>query len=271
MVQKGNGITGEVRRTLYFLRLPKLERPRLLARKQQLELARAQIARYPNLFARYFAWLKEHLSEPHMLPVSLVRSEFTAALPPEQQKLSRRYDFAWRLIALQFAAMMLPEPEKEQLRRQVLQVLKSGKADYYCHFHHHGPFFPGFVAAFLDLVAADIGENAQEVRQLREFLATRLGDMNVFAWTLAAMGDPPSERERMLLWHLMTWTVNAERYFTVHAGKRGGTWWLNQRTACHCPFGAYAFAFFYLRHFYGEDRYHYRTFVRGFLTHVRLS
>lgn len=267
---------GEVRRAFYFLKLPKLERPRLLARKHQLELARAQIARYPNLFARYFAWLKEHLSEPHILPVSLVRSEFTAALPPEQQKLSekggwRRYDFAWRLIALQFAAMMLPEPEKEQLRQQVLQVLKSGKADTYCHFHHHGPFFPGFVAAFLDLVAADMGENAKEVRQLREFLATRLGDMNVFAWTLAAMGDPPSERERMLLWHLMAWTVNAERYFTVHAGKRGGTWWLNQRTACHCPFGAYAFAFFYLRHFYGEDRYHYRTFVRGFLTHARLS
>ncbi len=267
---------GKVRRTFYFLKLPKLERPRLLARKQQIELARSQIARYPNLFTRYFAWLKEHLSEPHILPVSLVRSEFTAALPPEQQKLSerggwRRYDFAWRLIALQFAAMMLPEPEKEQLRQQVLQVLKSGKADTYCHFHHHGPFFPGFVAAFLDLVASDIGENAQEVRQLKEFLASRLGDMNVFAWTLAAMGDPPSERERMLLWHLMTWTVNAERYFTVHAGKRGGTWWLNQRTACHCPFGAYAFAFFYLRHFYGEDRYHYRTFVRGFLTHARLS
>jgi DNA-binding beta-propeller fold protein YncE len=272
----GSGTMGEIRRTFYFLKLPKLERPRLLARKQQFELARAQIARYPSLFARYFAWLKEHLSEPHMLPISLVRSEFTAALPPEQQKLSekggwRRYDFAWRLIALQFAAMMLPEPEKEQLRQQVLQVLKSGKADTYCHFHHHGPFFPGFVAAFLDLVAADIGENAQEVRQLREFLAARLGDMNVFAWTLAAMGNPPSERERMLLWHLMTWTVNAERYFTVHAGKRGGTWWLNQRTGCHCPFAAYGFAFFYLRHFYGEDRYHHRTFVRGFLTHARLS
>jgi len=241
-----------------------------------LERAKGVIARYPQLFARYFAWLKEHLSEPNMLPVSLARSEFTAALPPEQQRLSekggwRRYDFAWRLIALQFAAMMLPENERQNLRQQVLQVLKSGKADTYCHFHHHGPFFPGFVAAFLDLVAADIGENAEEVRRLREFLATRLGDMNVFAWTLAAMSDPPSERERMLLWHLMTWTVNAERYFTVHAGKRGGTWWLNQRTACHCPFGAYAFAFFYLRHFYGEDRYHHRTFVRGFLTHARLS
>ncbi|MFN4180713.1 MAG: hypothetical protein ACK4I8_10400, partial [Armatimonadota bacterium] len=229
-----------------------------------------------QLFARYFAWLKEHLSEPSMLPVSLLSSEFTLALPPEQQKFSRqggwrRYDFAWRLIALQFAAMMLSENERETLRQQVLQVIKSGKADTYCHFHHHGPFFPGFVAAFLDLVAADIGENADEVRRLREFLATRLGDMNVFAWTLAAMSDPPSERERMLLWHLMSWTVNAERYFTVHAGKRGGTWWLNQRTACHCPFGAYAFAFFYLRHFYGEERSHYRTLIRGFLTHARLS
>ena len=167
--------------------------------------------------------------------------------------------------------MMLPENERQTLRQQVLQVLKSGKADAYCHFHHHGPFFPGFVAAFLNLVAADISESADEVRRLREFLATRLGDMNVFAWTLAAMGDPPSERKRMLLWHLMTWTVNSERYFTVHAGKRGGTCWLNQRTGCHCPFGAYAFAFFYLRHFYGEERFHYRTFVRGFLTHARLS
>lgn len=267
---------GVLRRTFYFLRLPKLERPRLLARRSQLEQAKGQIARYPRLFARYFAWLKEHLSEPNMLPVSLLRSEFTPVLPPEQKKLSeqggwRRYDFAWRLIALQFATMMLPDNERQTLRQQVLQVLKSGKADTYCHFHHHGPFFPGFVAAFLDLVAADIGENADEVKRLREFLATRLGDMNVFAWTLAAMSDPPSERERMLLWHLMTWTVNAERYFTVHAGKRGGTWWLNQRTACHCPFGAYAFAFFYLRHFYGEDRFHYRTFIRGFLTHARLS
>ncbi|MFA0750545.1 MAG: hypothetical protein SLRJCFUN_000948 [Candidatus Fervidibacter sp.] len=267
---------GTVRRNFYFLRLPKLERPRLLTRRNHLERAKAVMARYPQLFARYFAWLKEHLSEPSILPVSLLRSEFVAALPPEQQKLSnqggwRRYDFAWRLIALQFAAMMLPEQERQTLRQQVLQVLKSGKADTYCHFHHHGPFFPGFVAAFLDLVAADIGEDADEVRRLREFLATRLGDMNVFAWTLAAMSDPPSERERILLWHLMTWTVNAELYFTVHAGKRGGTWWLNQRTACHCPFGAYAFAFFYLRHFYGEERYHYRTFVRGFLTHARLS
>ncbi len=267
---------GTLKQTFYFLRLPKLERPRLLARRPQIERARIEMARYPQLFARYFAWLKEHLNEPNMLPVSLLRSEFTAVLPTEQQRFSerggwRRYDFAWRLIALQFAAMMLPENERRTLRQQVLQVLKTGKADYYCHFHYHGPFFPGFVAAFLDLVAADIGENAGEVKRLREFLATRLGDMDVFAWTLAAMSDPPSERERMLLWHLMTWTVNAERYFTVHAGKRGGTWWLNQRTSCHCPFGAYAFAFLYLRHFYGEDRYHYRTFVRGFLTHARLS
>lgn len=267
---------GTAQRSFYFLRLPKLERPRLLARRTQLDFAKAQISRYPNLFSRYFDWLKESLSEPGMLPVSLVSSEFGAALPPEQQKLSsggvwRRYDFGWRLIALQFAATMLPEPEKQQLRRQVLQVLKSGRTDGYCHFHHHGPFFPGFVAAFLDLVAADIGENAEEVKRLREFLATRLGDMNVFAWTLAALNDPPSERERILLWHLMTWTVNVERYFALHAGKRGGTWWLNQRTGCHCPFGAYAFAFLYLRHFLGEERFHYRTFVRGFLTHARLS
>ncbi|MCS7265789.1 MAG: hypothetical protein NZ805_13260, partial [Armatimonadetes bacterium] len=267
---------GSLKRTFYFLRLPKLERPRLLARRSQIERAKFEMARYPRLFARYFAWLKEHLSEPNILPVSLQRSQFTAKLPPEQQNLSqrggwRRYDFAWRLITLQFAAMMLPEDERQKLRSQVLQVLKDGKADGYIHFHYHGPFFPGFVAAFIDLVAADMGENADEVKRIREFLATRLGDTNVFAWTLAAINDPPSERERKILWHLMTWTVNVERYFAFHAGKRGGTWWLNQRTICHCPFGAYAFAFLYLRHFYGEDRYHYRTFVRGFLTHARLS
>lgn len=66
------------------------------------------------------------------------------------------------------------------LRQQVLEVLKSGKVDAYCHFHHHGPFFPGFVAAFLDFVAADISENADEVRRLREFLATRLGEYECF-------------------------------------------------------------------------------------------
>lgn len=267
---------GVVQNAFYFLRLPKLERPRLLTRRKQLGLAQAQMARYPRLFDRYFEWLREQINTSGFLPTSLVVSEFVPQLPPDQQKFERqggwrRYDFAWRLIALQFAAMMSPENERQILRQQVLQVLKSGKADTYCHFHHHGPFFPGFVAALLDLVAADIGENADEVKRLREFLATKLGDMNVFAWTLAAMNDPPSQKERMLLWHLLIWTVNAERYFTVHAGKRGGTWWLNQRTRCHCPFGAYAFAFFYLRHFYGEERLHHRTVIRGFLTHARLS
>lgn len=90
---------GVLRRTFHFLRLPKLERPRLLARRSQLEQAKGQIDRYPQLFAHYSAWLKEHLSEPSVLPVSLLRSEFTPALLPEQQRLFeqggwRRYDFA---------------------------------------------------------------------------------------------------------------------------------------------------------------------------------
>ncbi len=270
------GREGACQKTFYFLRMPRLERPRLLARPAQWAEAKKIMANYPHLFSQYFRWLAEQMQTPGFLPVSLLRADFLPQLPPEQKKLAqqggwRRYDFAWRLLGVQLAGHLAPELNRNPFQQSILQVLRSGRTDSYCHFHHHGPFFPGFDAAFLDLAAAELGEQAEPIRRLREFMAGRLGDMNVFAWTLAAMQDPPSPRERMLLWELMTWRVNAERYFTVHAGRRGGTWWLNHRTGCHCPFAAYAYAFLYLRHFFGEERLHERTFIQGFLTHAQLT
>jgi hypothetical protein len=267
---------GKAEKTFYFLRMPRLERPRLLARPAQWAEAKKIMAKYPHLFQRYFQWLVEQMQTPGFLPTSLLRAEFLPSLPPEQKKLAnqggwRRYDLAYRLLGVELACHLLPEPDRNPFQQSLLQVLRSGRSDSYCHFHHHGPFFPGFDAAFLDLAAAELGEQTEPVQKLREFLAGRLGDMNVLAWTLAAMGDPPTPRERMLLWELMTWRVNAERYFTVHAGKRGGTWWLNHRTGCHCPFAGYAYGFLYLRHFFGEERLHERTFIRGFVTHARLT
>ncbi|MCS7306216.1 MAG: hypothetical protein NZ602_14055 [Thermoguttaceae bacterium] len=267
---------GRSPKRFYFLRMPRLERPRLLARPAQWAEAKTIMARYPLLFQRYFQWLGEQMQTVGFLPSSLVRAEFLSELPPEQKKMHeqggwRRYDFAWRLLGVELAAGLLTEPERNPFHHTIHQVLRSGRTEAYCHFHHHGPFFPGFDAAFLDLAAAELGEQSEPIRRLREFMATRLGDMNVLAWTLAAMQDPPTPRERMLLWELMTWRVNAERYFTIHAGRRGGTWWLNHRTGCHCPFAAYAYAFLYLRHFFGEERLHERTFIQGFLSHAQLT
>ena len=195
---------GKAEKTFYFLQMPRLERPRLLARPAQWAEAKKIMAKYPHLFQRYFQWLAEQMQTAGFLPTSLLREEFLSSLPPEQKKLAnqggwRRYDLAYRLLGVQLACHLLPEPDPNPFQQSILQVLRSGRSDSYCHFHHHGPFFPGFDAAFLDLAAAELGEQAEPVQKLREFLAGRFGDMNVLGWNLAAMHDPPTPRERMLL------------------------------------------------------------------------
>lgn len=272
-VRTANGREG---RTFYFLRMPPLTRPRILLRPEEVARAKERIRKFEPLFRRYFAWLKEEMGRPNFLPAGLTAGAFGPKLPEAERKLSqrgiwRRYDYGWRMIALAFAALMSEGQERETFLRPLLEILKEGQSSGYCHFHHHGPFFPGCDAALYDLVVAAAGGERPELKPLGEFFRRYLGDMNVFPWTLTAMQDPPSLRERELLSHLATWFVNIHHYFSAHAGTRGGTWWLNQRTACHCPFGAYAFAFLYLRNFFGMEHLHEQPFIQGFLTHALLS
>lgn len=268
---------GQMKRTYRFLRVPKLEHPRLLFRKEEIPAIRARIQQNAPLFRRYFEWLRRQCDRQGFLPAGILKSTFLPQLPEEQKRLSqqggwRRYELGWRLLAVQFGAMFAEEaPLREYFRSRIAQVLRDGRADRYCTFHYHGPFFPGLEAVLFDLVAGTPGEADEEVQRLREFFAQSLGDMDVFPWTLAALEEPLTPKERAILWHIGSWLFNVERYFNTHMGTRGGQRWLNDRTGCFCPYAGYGYSFIYLSHLLDEPQFHEtKKFVTGFLTHTEL-
>jgi DNA-binding beta-propeller fold protein YncE len=259
----------------YFMRLPQLTRPRMLLRKEHIPEVEKRMQGYARLFERYFQWLRRQCDREGFLPAGITKATFVPKLPEAQQKLNekggwRRYELGWRMVATGFAALFAREPNlRSFFMERVSELLKDGRADTYCTFHHHGPFFPGAVAILFDFAVASLGDTP-EVQRLREFFRGYIGNMDVFPWTLAALDEPISVRERAILWHIMSWLVNAERYFNTHAGTRGGTRWLNPRTGCHCPYAGYAYPFLYLRHFLDEPQFHERVIVRGFITYCEL-
>jgi len=259
-----------------FIRLPKLEHPRMLFRKEDIPGIKARIEKYPRLFKRYFEWLRRECERDGFLPAGIARSTFVPRLPEQQRKLPsqggwRRYELGWRMLAVQFGAMFADDPQlREYFKSRIKGVLKDARTDGYCTFHHHGPFFPGAVAALFDMAAAIPGEADEEVAKLRRFFNGHLGDMNVFPWTLASIEEPLTVRERALLWHVGMWLSNVERYFTAHQGRRGGRRWLNERTGCHCPHAGYGYSFLYLSNVFGERKLHRKKMVYAFLTHSEL-
>jgi len=268
---------GQMKRTYRFLRVPKLEHPRLLFRKEEMPAIQARIRRNAPLFRRYFDWLRRQCDREGFLPAGILKATFLPQLPEAQKRLPqqggwRRYELGWRLLAVQFGAMFAEEaPLRQYFRSRIAQVLRDGRADSYCTFHYHGPFFPGLEAALFDLVAGTPGEADEEVQRLRAFFAQSLGDMNVFPWTLAALEEPLTPKERAILWHIGAWLFNVERYFNTHMGTRGGQRWLNARTGCFCPYAGYGYSFLYLSHLLNEPRFHTtKKFITGFLTHSEL-
>lgn len=266
---------GQLVREHKFIRVPKLEHPRMLFSKEEIPGIKDRIAEHSRLFSRYFEWLLRQCEKEGFLPAGIAISTFVPKLPEAQHKLSqqggwRRYDLGWRMLAVQFSAIFAQDAEmREQFRSKIQQILKDARTDGYCMFHHHGPFFPGAVAALFDLVAATPGEADEEVEKLREFFNRSLGDMNLLPWTLASIEEPLTVKERAILWHVGMWLFNVDRYFRLHQGKRGGRRWLNERTGCHCPYAGYGYSLLYLSNIFKERRLH-KKLALGFLTHSEL-
>ena len=65
----------------------------------------------------------------------------------------------------------------------------------------------------------------------------------------------------------MMWVLNVDRYFDVHAGMRGGNWWLSERTGCCCPLHGVARAILFHRNVFGIKRFFERPAMGGLFTH----
>ncbi len=129
-------------------------------------------------------------------------------------------------------------------------------------YHHHGPFFPGAAASIVDLAP----EGKRDSLKLHELLSARYGDMDVMPWTVAVLEEPLTPQKRGLIYEMMVWENNAEHYFERHRGIRGGTWWLDPYTWCHCPMHGYTLSFLLLRNFFGEPRLFEKPIFSGYLT-----
>jgi hypothetical protein len=269
---------GQVTTVARCLKLPKLEHPRMFWRPEDTAAVQARIAKYPNLFRRYGDWLermsqKEGHYPERFLPAGLTADELMAVgpegMPEGNQKLQacawRMYELGWRMLAAQFATIFL-KPDSAQLRAKVEALRAAEKTDGYCQYHHHGPFFPGAVASLVDL-ASDA--QRPELKLYRQ-MAAASGDGDTMPWMLVTLlvtlEEPLTPEKRALIYKIMTLENNAQQYFETHQGSRGGLWWSNPYTGCHCPIAGYLLTFLYLHSIFGEPRLFEDPLFSGYLT-----
>jgi DNA-binding beta-propeller fold protein YncE len=266
---------GELSKIVRFVRLAKLEHPRLLLRPEDLPAARARMAQYPNLYRRYVDWLRRMVPRggkwpDRFLPPGLTRREMGAAAPDqiasqaarEQAYGWRMYEAAWRMLAVEMVAMYLAPEHRQELMSYLQPLLQAQSTDSYCQFHHHGPFFPGAVAALVDMAPPELRPHLPLV----DFFKRYRGQLDVLPWTLVTLEEPLTPQDRALIWKLAMLETNFERYFMSHYGHRGGVWWQNPWTGCHCPMHGLELMFMYFRNFFAEPRLFEKPFFRGFLT-----
>ena len=240
----------------WFLRLPKLEHPRLLVRRDEMDAVRERIKRHPRLFARYRQWLQEQCAKPDFLRESLLDRYPSKSYKDEASK--------WRVVACQLAAMFLGDHTADFFASKADPLIKgryrdSGGVGQYVH-----NCFPSVPVCLADLAAHSSSERQAQIQ--REH-AGSLGAMRVLAEHLLALAEPLSIKERAVLDREMMWLLNVDRYFDIHAGTRGGNWWLSERTGCCCPLHGVARAFLFHRNVFGMKRFFERPAMGGLFTH----
>ncbi len=270
---------GQLVKEMRFLRLPKLQHPRLFLRKDDLPAIEARVARYPNLFRRYVDWLermspKEGQFPERFFPPDMTEAACLEATPkrPEDDDwtrmryANRNYEVAWRVLASELTLLFL-KPDSEVLKQKVAGLRGAKQSDYYVQFHHATPFFPGLDASLLDFAT----DPKQEAPNLYKQMDARLNDMNPLPWTLTLLEEPITPEKRALLYRIMNLEDDAERYFTAHAGSRGGPWWQNPFSGCHCRVHGYALLFMFLHNIFGEPRLFEKPVLGGLFTFQRYA
>ncbi|MEI6501434.1 MAG: YncE family protein, partial [Armatimonadota bacterium] len=263
---------GDVTRDFRFVRVPKLEHPRLFFRADQEQAIRQRIAAHPVLFKRYAEWLvrmtaKEGKFPDRFLPNGLTQAELALAAPegsknPGQEWGWRMYELGWRMMGVQFASRYVPGADQTTLDARLKPLLTAPLTNTWVQYHHHGPFFPGAVEGMVDMAPAE----QRAGLPLTGFFAKHKGDMNVYPFTLMSLEEPLTPQDRALIYRIAMQHDNFESYFTAHAGNRGGTWWQNPWSWCYCPTQGLFLSEMFTANFLGERQWAQKPFFRGYLT-----
>lgn len=263
---------GSLTREVRFVRLPKLEHPRLFFRKDDLPAINKRIAEHSQLFRRYADWLarmckREGNFPDRFLPNGLTKDELAKAAPPGTRDPGgaygwRMYELGARMLAVAFAAQYIPGADRQALEAALKPLQQKPSTDYYCQYHYHGPFFPGAAAALVDMAPDEVRPNLP----LTKFFTRHKGDMNVYPWTLVSLEEPLTPADRALIYRIAALHTNFERYFETHEGIRGGTLWQNPWSWCYCPTQGIFLSLLFTRNLLGEERLFEKSFLRGYLT-----
>ncbi|OGV67293.1 MAG: hypothetical protein A3K19_25590 [Lentisphaerae bacterium RIFOXYB12_FULL_65_16] len=250
---------GTLERQCVFLRLPKLEHPRLLWRADEEAAIRARVAAHPRLFERYAQWLLRNHEAEDFLPSTLL-----ARYPSE----SPYFDILgkWRVIGCSFALTFLNDtPGVERLTGSVLRLLEKGRADQHTFVHN---WLRGALPFLYDTAVARTPELRAQVETL---YPNAWEDLDRREENLLALREPLTPGMRASLFQQATWLMNVDRYFMAHAGAHGGDYYQSMHSFCICPIFGTLGAHTLYRNVFGMPRLFERPHFQGWFTHYRYA
>ena len=242
-----------------FVKLPKIDHPRMLYRAEQTEEIRTRIAKYPLVFQRYRDWLRRNADKPDFLPKSL-KAGWTggAELPLENLK--------WRAIAMQFSDMFLENPGPPRYESKLLPLLSSAGAAITWQGNYEFGESHSVLNDLMMPASQEARKNLEKGYSSSWCLNENSISGNCLADYLLTIKEPLSARDRSVLYRSAMELTNYDRYFQAHAGSRGGNWWHDTTAWCRCPIHSMVRAYLWFGSFFGEDRTFERTHMRGILT-----
>jgi hypothetical protein len=242
-----------------FLKLPKLDYPRLIARAQDAGPIQDRVKRYATLFGRYRDYLHRQSEKADFLP-KVIRGSWGQEMWKEYPK--------WHALCLAFAdAYLEPADAKKYQAKLVPLVGEPGGYDAWQGNYEFGDAHT--ILSDLMMSGSDearknrdkfYGEPNTGVLNSRGVEGGNLPDY------LMGIKEPLTEQNRAVLFRAAMEMNNYDKYFGAHAGNRGGNWWHGTGAMCHCPIHSMTRTFLWWRNFFGEKDFFERTSIRGVLT-----
>jgi hypothetical protein len=242
-----------------FVKLPKLDYPRLLMRGEDSQQIRDRVAKYPVLFERFRNYLSRQSEKADFMP-----KKFRGSWGQEQILENAK----WRPLCMEFADLFLEPAGAKKYESKLLPLATDpgGYDSWQGNYEFGGP-----QTLLYDLMmnsSPAVREKFDKSYRNKDNWVYR-GDYisgGVIPDYLAAIKEPLTPQDRYIIWRVAMELNNYDAYFQVHAGTRGGNWFHGTGTNCHCPVHSMTRTFLLCRNFFGEKEFFERTNIRGVLS-----
>ena len=204
-----------------FVKLPKLDYPRLVMRAEESQQVRDRIAKYPVMFQRYRDYLRRQSEKKDFMPV-----KFRGSWGQDQTLENAK----WRAICLGFADNFLEGENPKRYEDKLLPLLTDpgGYDAWQGNYEFGGP-----QTLLYDLM---LGSSKGAEERLEKYY--RAADSWVYRHDymsgsalhdfLLALKEPPTAQDRFILWRIAMELNNYDAYFGAHpasGAETGSTGW----------------------------------------------